>query len=162
MNGSGHSEGKMQLQIDSAEPAVSDVIELQIRRQVKALEDHVNGLTGCTRCLNHLRFIVIAKAGRVRVHLDLPGREITIDKQDSLDLSRAITEAFAATRMQLEQYVHKLRHDVTTAGRAPDVRVTTIFPPDGYGLLETLDGREVYFRRNASGDSRLQAQSVLS
>jgi ribosome-associated translation inhibitor RaiA len=135
----------MQLQINSGELATTEVIETQIRQRVKALEDYVNGLTGCTRCLEHLRFIVIAKAGRIRIHLDVPGGDLTIDKQNSVDLSSAIDEAFAATRIKLEEYVRKLRHDVATQGRAPDVRVTTIFPPDGYGVLETLDGREVHF-----------------
>jgi hypothetical protein len=121
-------------------------IETQIRLCVKALEDYVNGLTGCTRCLEHLRFIVIAKAGRVRVHLDVPGQVLTIDRQNRTSLSSAIDEAFAATRIKLDEYVHQLHHDVASQGRAPDVRVTTIFPPDGYGVLETLDGREVYFR----------------
>jgi ribosome-associated translation inhibitor RaiA len=136
----------MRLQINAGELAMTEAIETRIRQRVKALEDYVNGLTGCTRCLEHLRFIVIAKAGRVRVHLDVPGNELTIDRQNSADLPAAIDEAFAATRIKLEEYVHNLRHDAASQGRAPDVRVTTIFPPDGYGVLETLDGREVHFR----------------
>jgi ribosome-associated translation inhibitor RaiA len=133
----------MRVQINAGELATTEAIATQIRQRVKALEDYVNGLSGCTRCLEHLRFIVIAKAGRVRIHLDVPGKELTIDRQITTDLSAALNEAFAATRNKLEEYVLKLRNDV---GRAPDVRVTTIFPPDGYGVLETLDGREVYFR----------------
>ena len=81
----------MQLQINSSESAMTEAVETQIREQVKALEDYVNGLTGCTRCLEHLRFIVIAKAGRVRIHLDVPGRDLTIDRQNSDDLSAAMT-----------------------------------------------------------------------
>ena len=147
----------MQLEINSPELAMTAAVEKQIHQQVKALEDYVNGLTGCTRCLEHLRFIVIAKAGRVRVHLDVPGGELTIDKQNSTDLSLAIDEAFAATRIKLEEYVRQLRHDVKIQGRSPDVRVTTIFPPDGYGVLETLDGREVYFRRDRYAGARHNA-----
>jgi ribosome-associated translation inhibitor RaiA len=135
----------MQLQINSPDSAMTDAIETQIVAHVKALEDYINGLTGCTRCLQHLRFIVLEKTGRVRIHLDVPGGELTIDKQNSADLPRAINKAFAAARTKLEEYVHKLRHDVKIQGRSPDVRVTTIFPPDGYGVLETRDGREVYF-----------------
>jgi ribosome-associated translation inhibitor RaiA len=136
----------MRLQINPGESATTASIETQIRRSVRALEDYVNGLSGCTRCLERLRFIVIARAGRVRIHLDVPGKELTIDRQNSADLPAAIDEAFAATRSELEEYVRKLHDSAATAGRAPDVRVTTIFPPDGYGVLETLDGREVYFR----------------
>jgi ribosome-associated translation inhibitor RaiA len=136
----------MQLQINSPDSAMTEAIETQIIAQVKALEDYINGLTGCTRCLQHLRFIVLEKTGRVRIHLDVAGGELTIDKQNSADLPRAINEAFAAARTKLEEYVHRVRHDVKIQGRSPDVRVTTIFPPDGYGVLETRDGREVYFR----------------
>ncbi len=140
----------MQIQIGSSESAMTEPVETQVLAHVKALEDYVNGLTGCTRCLQHLRFIVIEKAGRVRIHLDVPGGELTIDKQNSVDVPMAITAAFAAARDKLEEYVHTLRHDVEIQGRSPDVRVTTIFPPDGYGVLETLDGREIYFRRGAA------------
>ncbi len=145
----------MQLQISSPDSAMTEAIETQILAHVKALEDYVNGLTGCTRCLQHLRFIVIEKAGRVRIHLDVPGGELTIDKQNSVDLPLAITQAFTAACFKLEEYVHKVRHDVKIQGRSPDVRVTTIFPPGGYGVLETIDGREVYFRRSSYADARI-------
>lgn len=137
----------MQVQITSSDCAASEAVETQILAHVEALEEYVNGLTGCTSCLKHLRFIVIARAGRVRIHLDVPGGDLTIDRQNSADLPLAISEAFAAARDKLEEYVHKLRHDVKIQGPSPDVRVTTIFPPDGYGVLETLDGREVYFQK---------------
>jgi len=149
----------MKLEINSPESAMTEAIETQILAHVKALEDYVNGLTGCTRCLRHLRFIVLEKSGRVRIHLDVPGGELTIDKQNSTDLPLAITQAFTAARVKLEEYVHRTRHDVKIQGRSPDVRVTTIFRPDGYGVLETIDGREVYFRRDRFGDSRVEAGS---
>ena len=145
----------MQIQIGVSESELTDAVEAQIIAQVKALEDYVNGLTGCTRCLQHLRFIVLEKAGRVRIHLDVPGGELTIDKQNSFDLPLAITQAFTAARAKLEEYVHKVRHDAKIEGRSPDVRVTTIFPPDGYGVLETIDGREIYFRRNSYDNARV-------
>jgi ribosome-associated translation inhibitor RaiA len=152
----------MQIQIGASESEMTQAVETQILAHVKALEDYVNSLTGCTRCLQHLRFIVIEKAGRVRIHLDVPGGDLTIDKQNSADLSQAITEAFTAARVKLEEYVHRVRHDEKVQGRAPDVCVTTIFPPDGYGVLETRDGREIYFRRDRCGDSRIEAGSVAS
>jgi ribosome-associated translation inhibitor RaiA len=145
----------MQLQISSPDAEMTEAIESQILAHVKALENYVNGLTGCTRCLQHLRFIVIEKAGRVRIHLDVPGGELTIDRQNSVDLPLAITQAFTAARAKLEEYVHKVRHDMKIQGRSPDVRVTTIFPPGGYGVLETIDGREVYFRRSSYADARI-------
>ena len=152
----------MKIQIGASESEMTEAVETQILAHVKALEDYVNDLTGCTKCLQHLRFIVIEKAGRVRIHLDVPGGELTIDKQNSVDLPLAITQAFTAARFKLEEYVHKLRHDVKIQGRSPDVRVTTIFPPDGYGVLETRDGREVYFRPDRSAGARRNAAGAGS
>lgn len=149
----------MQIQIGASESEMTEAVATQILAHVKALEDYVNSLTGCTRCLQHLRFIVLEKAGRVRIHLDVPGGELTIDKQNTADLPLAITQAFTAARAKLEEYIRKVRHDVKIRGRSPDVRVTTIFRPDGYGVLETIDGREVHFRRDRFDDSRVEARS---
>jgi ribosome-associated translation inhibitor RaiA len=136
---------KMQLRIASKEP-VTAAIEAQIGQRVRDFEDYVNSLPGCTRYLQHLRFIVIARAGRVRIHLDLPGGDLTIDQQDRSNLSRAIDEAFTAARTKLEQYVSGLRSEAKPPGCCPDIRVSTIFD-ECYGVLETPDGREVVFLR---------------
>ena len=138
-------ERKLELRIASKEP-VTVAIEAQIGRRVRDFEDYVNSLPGCTRYLRHLRFIVIAKAGRVRIHLDLPGDDLTIDKQDKSNLSGAIDDAFAAARLQLQKYVDGLRSEAKIQGCCPDVRVSTILD-DCYGVLETPDGREVNFLR---------------
>jgi hypothetical protein len=135
----------MPLRITSNEP-VTAAIETQIGQRVRDFEDYVNSLPGCTRYLRRLRFIVIAKAGRVRIHLDLPGDDLTIDKQDSANLPRAVDDAFAAARRKLEQYVSGLRSEGKIHGRCPDVRVSTILD-ECYGVLETPDGREVNFLR---------------
>ena len=138
-------ERKLQLRIASKEP-VTAAIEAQIGQRVRDFEDYVNSLPGCTRYLEHLRFIVIAKAGRVRIHLDLPGDDVTIDRQDRPNLSRAIDDAFAVARAKLGEYVRGLRSDAKIQGCCPDVRVSTILD-ECYGVLETSDGREVNFRR---------------
>jgi cold shock CspA family protein len=36
---------------------------------------------------------------------------------------------------------------------SPHARVAKLFPEEGYGFLETPDGREVYFHRNSVKDS---------
>ena len=136
---------KLQLRIASKEP-VTAAIEAQIRQRVSDFEDYVNSLPGCTRYLQRLRFIVIARAGRVRIHLDMPGDELTIDRQDRSNLSRAIDDAFTAARLHLQKYVSGLRAEAKIQGCCPDVRVSTILD-ECYGVLETPDGREVNFLR---------------
>lgn len=138
----------MQIRIASKEPAVTAAVETQILQRVRELEEYVNVLPGCTRSLRHLRFIAIARAGRVRIHLDMTANEVTIDKQNPADLAQAIDEAFNAARIKLEEYVERLRHEAKIQGGSPDVRVSTIFH-DCYGVLETPDGREVNFRSDS-------------
>ena len=88
----------------------------------------------------------------------MPGGELTIDKQDSVDLPLAITQAFTAARAKLEEYVHKVRHDVKIEGRSPDVRVTTIFPPDRLRRAgNSSTDREIHFRRDRYDEARAGA-----
>ncbi len=61
----------------------------------------------------------------------------------------AIREAFDVARRRLEDHVRELRGDVKTPSAPARARVGKLFPQEGYGFLETGDGREVYFHRNS-------------
>ena len=65
------------------------------------------------------------------------------------DVYVAIRDAFKAMRRQLQDYVHCLRHDVKTHHPAPHAKVSKLFPKEGYGFIETPDGREIYFHKNS-------------
>ena len=52
-------------------------------------------------------------------------------------------------RRQLQDYVRCLRHDVKTHHPAPHTKVSKLFPKEGYGFIETPDGREIYFHKNS-------------
>jgi cold shock CspA family protein len=68
----------------------------------------------------------------------------------------AIRDGFKAMRRQLRDYVRCLRHDVKTHHRAPYAKVSKLFPKEGYGFIETLDGREIYFHKNSVLDSTFE------
>lgn len=89
----------------------------------------------------------------VRIDVRVPGKELVVSRDpgddDALeDLTVALTSAFSAMERQLEDYARKQRGDV----KHPDVdtvgRVRDIFRGEGYGFIETEDGREVYFHEN--------------
>jgi cold shock CspA family protein len=61
----------------------------------------------------------------------------------------AIRDAFKATRRQLQDYVRCLRHDVKTHHPTPHAKVSKLFPKEGYGFIETPEGREIYFHKNS-------------
>lgn len=83
---------------------------------------------------------------KVRIDVTVPGSELVVNRQEDDDLPIAIRNAFDAMRRRLEDYVHQQRGNVKTH-EAPllNGRVTKLFPQEGYGFLETSDGREVYF-----------------
>ena len=59
----------------------------------------------------------------VRIDMTAPGGELVVKREPAEDLYVAIRDAFDAARRQLQEF--------------------------GYGFLETLDGREIYFHRNS-------------
>ena len=124
--------------------------------------EHVEQLARfCDRIL-HCRVMVEAPHPRhrtgnihhVRIDITVPGREIVVKRdppanQEREDLRIALREAFRSARRQLEDYVRERRHLVKTHEPAPHGRVLRMFPQDGYGFLESPDGQELYFHRDA-------------
>jgi cold shock CspA family protein len=90
---------------------------------------------------------------KVRIDLTVPGDELVINRQADEDLYVAIRDAFHAARRRLEDYARRQRGAVKVHEPFPHARVVKLFPEEGYGFLETSDGREVYFHRNSVIDS---------
>jgi len=108
----------------------------------------------------------------VRVDLTVPGAELVVKEQPSLhssiqqigeekiakhlevkaphkDLRQAIDDAFRAAGRRLQDYARRRRGDVKTHERSLRARVSRLFPEEGYGFLETVGGREIYFHSNS-------------
>lgn len=91
----------------------------------------------------------------VGIEVDVPGQLISVSRQADDDLHVAIRESVDAAVRQLEDYVRKdVRHKVKTHEVPLVGQVARIFPDEGYGFIETADGREVYFHRNAVRGNR--------
>ena len=126
-------------------------LEAEIRERAAKLERLYPRLIGCT--------VMVEGPGRkhenggpYRVRLDLraPGAEpVIVDRQPQAKLELAINEAFDAASRRLEDLLGLQREEVKIHDGQPRGRVVRLFPEPGYGFLETLDGREVYFNRNA-------------
>jgi cold shock CspA family protein len=81
-----------------------------------------------------------------------------VDLEDSRELSKyaphediqiTIRDAFDAARRRLQDYARRRRGVVKLHEGPPHARVTKLFPDDGFGFLETPDGREIYFHENS-------------
>lgn len=61
----------------------------------------------------------------------------------------SIRDAFDAARRKLQDYSRRRRGAVKTPAGAAHARVARLFPDEGFGFLETADGREIYFHENS-------------
>jgi cold shock CspA family protein/ribosome-associated translation inhibitor RaiA len=133
----------------------SEWIEADVRNHLEKLEEFYDRITSCHVIVEapH-RHHKHGNLFRVRLVLAVPHRELVVDhdrgdRPEHADLHVTIRDAFHALRRQLEDYVRELRGDVKTHLLAPHGRVTQILPEEGYGFLETADGRAIYFHRNS-------------
>jgi cold shock CspA family protein len=133
----------------------SDAVETIVREKAATLDKFAGHIMGCR--------VVVEPAGKhhrhgnlyeVRIDLTLPGGEIAVTREPSQhteykDIAVAIRDAFDSARRQLEDYVRRQRGAVKAHERTTHGRVSKLFPEDGYGFIETQDGRDIYFHRNS-------------
>ncbi len=143
------------LQITFHDIDPSDAIEARIRERAAKLEEFYDRITSC-------RVVVEAPHRRnhkgrlysVRIDLALPGAEIVVNREPQLnhaheDVYVALRDAFNAAQRRIQDYVRRRRGQVKAHEAPGHGRVIRLFPQEGYGFIETADGREIYFHKNA-------------
>jgi cold shock CspA family protein/ribosome-associated translation inhibitor RaiA len=137
-----------------------------ISARVAALETRYGRITSC-------RVVLKAPNPRhrvgglyeVNIRLALPnGREVnvartaTADERQS-DVAFAINDAFKRARRRLQDHVRRMQSQVKAHEQPLIGTVTKLEPVDKLGIIETPDGREIYFHPNAvlnNGYSKLK------
>lgn len=147
------------LQITFRHMEPSEALEAKIREKVEKLEHFAENITSCQ---------VIVEAPHkhhhqgqlfsVKIELTLPGEEVIVSRHPGEnhaheDAYVALRDAFKATRRQLEDYVRLRRNKVKHHEPPSHGRIKDLFPYEDYGLIETPDGREIYFHRNSVIDA---------
>ena len=129
----------------------SKTIEEHIRERASKLDQFFDRITSCRVVLEvpH-RHHHKGKLSHVRLDIKVPGGVIVINREPDQHSARedvyvSIQEAFDAARRQLQDHARRKRGDVKDHGVVPLGRVSKLFPEQGYGFLETVEGREVYF-----------------
>lgn len=143
------------LQITFRHMETSDALEAKIREKASSLDRFADHIMSC-------RVTVEAphqhqqqgKLFNIKVDITIPGGEIIADRHPAKhhaheDPYVALRDAFNAARRQLEDYVRKQRGKVKKHEVSPHGRIKQLFPFEDYGVIETADGREVYFHRNS-------------
>ncbi len=142
---------KIPLQITVRNLSLSEAAEKDIREKAAGLDSLYDKITGCRVVVeaphrHHHKGVLYD----VRIDLTVPGKEFVIRREADEDLYVAIRDAFDAARRSLEEFSRRQRGDVKTH---EDVtlpgRVIQLFPLEGYGFLDSPDGRKIYFHRNS-------------
>lgn len=134
----------------------SDALRARIEREAAKLERFHDRITSC-------RVAVIGRGHRrrhgdlyaVRLQITTPGDgDVMIDRNPPEDHAHedafvAVRDAFAAARRRLQDHHRRSQGQVKVHEEPPQGRVAQLFPEAGYGFLESVDGREIYFHRNA-------------
>lgn len=143
----------------------SAAVEAKIHEKVAQLEHLHDGLISCRVVLEHghffahdhkhehgdhergpiaARFELGLRGGKTIVGGGAPG------KQDGFaDADTAIKVAFEAAKRQLQHHVDRRRHYTKVHEVPPHGVITTLDVAGEYGFLQTSDGLDVYFHRNA-------------
>ncbi len=170
---------KLPLQVTFRNMTPSEAVEADIRQKAAKLNLFYDNIMGCRVVVEaphrHHRK---GKLYHVRIDLTLPGGELVIkhepkritdppkhsQKAPEVELAEtresskyaahddiyvAIRDAFDAARRKLQDYARCQRGAVKIHEARPHARVSRLFREEGYGFLETADGREVYFHRNS-------------
>jgi ribosomal subunit interface protein len=138
----------------------SAAIEAAIRERASRLERWCDRIIRCRVLAEAPQRRHHRKGGpyNVRIDLTVPGDELVVNRQAAQDLYVAIREAFEVARRQLQDYARRQRGAVKAHEAPSHGRVSRLFPDEGYGFLETPDGREIYFHHHSvlgSGFNRL-------
>jgi len=148
------------------DPAIDELIE----KKVVQLEKICDYIVSC-----HVHIDMPQAKGNphsIVIVLRVPHeKEIVVRRESAVGNALAklpvlVTEAFGAARRQLKKLVERQRGEVKAhPGQQATAVVLSLFRDDDYGFLKTLDGRDVYFHRNAvaNGDfDRLEVGTGVS
>lgn len=126
----------------------SRALEAEIRERVAKLEQFYPRMISCRVTVEESsRHHRQGRQFTLRLDVRVPGREIVVTRNHHEDVYVALRDAFDAARRQLEDVLREQRGDVKVHPQPQHGRVARIFADEGYGFIETSDGRELYFSR---------------
>lgn len=161
----------VQITFRNFEPAAD--LDSLIRDQVSRLERYYSRITSCRVMLEKAEGRRRGNPYHVRIDLGMPQGELLVETEPSLrgtlqdthgrkvaksteldrehrEPGRAVLDAFREMRRRLQDYARKQRGAVKAKQPSLETgRVIALYPDEGYGFLETAQGRQVYFHRDA-------------
>lgn len=128
----------------------SEALEARIRQKAGKLGTVHPRIVSCRVTVEQLgRHQQQGREFRVRIDVRVSGhKELVANRDHHEDVYVALRDAFDAMARQLEETAREQRGDVKAHEVPRHGRVVRLFPDEGYGFIETSDGRELYFARD--------------
>jgi len=123
----------------------SDTVEAHIREKMKKLELFCSQIIGCKATVEIAgKHKHQGKLFKVQLDITVPDKELVINHKAHEDVYVVLRDTFDAAKRQLEDYERRRRGDIKSHGNVLHGHVVRI-DPEGFGFIETPDGREFYF-----------------
>jgi cold shock CspA family protein len=145
-------------------------LDAYVQKEAAKLERFFNRISSCRVMVERPQKAASSNTYHVRIDLGVPNEELVVKHVPSLhatleDLQtqksrrearsvlarktpkRAIHEAFQEMARQLQDYACRQNRTVKTKQHIAEGVVQEVLPEKGFGILETDDGRELYFHQ---------------
>jgi len=137
---------KLPLQITLRDFPQSEALEAAIREKAEKLDRFYPHIMSCRVTVEMPgKHKHQGKEFNVRIDLTVPGKEIVSNRNHHEDVYVALRDVFDIAKRQLEDYGRRQRGAVKVHEAENRGQVLRLFPADGYGFLQSLDERELYF-----------------
>ncbi|HMA14037.1 MAG: HPF/RaiA family ribosome-associated protein [Bacteroidota bacterium] len=137
----------------------SDAVEAKVREKVAKLEQVHGRITSCRVMIEAVnRQHTKGNLFHVTIDVGVPGKQVVVDRNSGRkdkaheDVYVALRDAFNAARRRLDDHSRKRAGEVKSHEVPPHGKVARLNGFEGYGFIETPDGREIYFHRNSLVD----------
>lgn len=133
----------------------TDAMESLVREKAARLEKFCPDIIACRVAIERpQRHQNTGNIYRVRIEVTIPPhKNLIVHKEPGqeemhLELGGVVRDAFHAMERQVRE-ANERRQGQVKRHEEPVAFVARMFPEQGYGFIETPDGRDVYFHRNA-------------
>lgn len=135
----------------------TDNLDNLIREKAAKLENYCNYITSCRIAVEKRHeHQESGQPYRVRIEMNVPPAHRLVAMRESTEgemhteLPTIVRQAFNAARRQLEKLTAQQQGEIKHhPAQQTTALVEKIFSVQGYGFLRSMDGREIYFHRNA-------------
>ena len=130
-------------------------LEDEIRRLTDKLDIYYSGVISCRVSVEKPhRHKHEGGLYKVNIVLNVPKKQIVVSREHPLsrsheDIFAAVHHAFDDAARRLEEYALILYGDLKDRDAIPHGVVKKIFQDKGYGFIQGIGGREIYFHRNS-------------